>query len=274
MYICGDNFLKVMAEVENQQVKTRREAMTERLKGRYPDKDFSDDEAIFGAISDDYDNYDKDIAGYQEREKAFSDMFTRDPRSASFLQNWRNGGDPAVELVRLFGTDIKDAIDDPDRQEEMAAANKEFVERVAKEKELEAVYEQNVAESLQTMAQVQEANGLTDEQLDDAMAFIMGIVRDAVMGKFTAETIDMAMKAINHDKDVATAEMEGEVRGKNTKAEEKLRKGKSGDGMPTLGGKNGGGGRQKPQRSLGALDNFGDNNKTIWERGGEKRIPR
>ena len=262
-----------MAEVDNQQVKSKRESMTERLKGRYPDMDFSDDEAVFGAISDDYDNYDKDIAGYQEREKAFSDMFTADPRSASFLQNWRNGGDPAVELVRLFGTDIKDAIDDPERQEEMAAANKEFVERVAKEKELQELYEQNVAESLQTMAQVQEANGLTDEQLDDAMALLVGIARDVVMGKFTAESLDMAMKAINHDQDVVVAEREGEVRGKNAKAEEKLRKGKRGDGMPALNGKNGGVGRRQTQRSLGALDNFGDNNKTIWERGGEKRTP-
>ncbi|MBQ3918171.1 MAG: hypothetical protein II695_00720, partial [Oscillospiraceae bacterium] len=99
--------------------------MTERLQSRYPEMDFSDDEAVFGRIYDDYDDYDKNIAGYQEREKAFEDMFAADPRSASFLQSWRDGGDPTIELVRQFGTDIKDAIDDPVRQEEMAAANKE-----------------------------------------------------------------------------------------------------------------------------------------------------
>jgi hypothetical protein len=45
------------------------------------------------------------------------------------------------------------------------------------------------------------------------------------------------MKAINHDADVETANQEGIVQGKNTRIEEKLRKPKGGDGMPSLGGK-------------------------------------
>lgn len=262
-----------MAKTENQQVKSKRESMIERLQSRNPDADYTDDEAIFGAISDDYDKYDNDIAGYQEREKAFSDMFTKDPRSASFLQSWRNGDDPVLVLVRSFGKDIKDALDDPDRQEEIAAANKEFVERVAKAKELEEQYQQNLAASQETIQQLQEQNSLTDEQVDEALLMLVHNAADIVMGKFTPEALDMAMKAINHDQDVAMAEREGEVRGKNTKAEERLRKPK-GDGMPALNGKNGGGGRQTPKRSYGALDNYGEGNKTIWERGGEKRIAR
>lgn len=263
-----------MAEVENQQVKTRREAMLERLKGRKPDLDLEDDEAVMGAISDDYDQYDKDIAGYQEREKAFSDLFAKDPRSATFLTNWRKGASPAVELVRQFGTDIKEAIDDPERLEEMSAANQDFLDRVAKEKELDALFEQNAAESLAMLDQLQAENGLTDEQVDAAMALLIGIVQDGVLGKFTRETVDMAMKAINHDKDVNDAAHEAEVRGKNAKVEEKLRKPKTGDGLPQMAGKNGGGVPQRPKRKLGALDNFGDNNKSIWERGNEKRTPR
>lgn len=263
-----------MAEVENQQVKTKREAMLERLRGRYPDMDMADDEAVYGAISDDYDNYDNEINGYREREKAITDMFAADPRSASFLSSWRNGEDPVLVLVRQFGTDIKDAIDDPERQEQIAAANKDFVERVAKEKELEDVYQQNIAQSLQTIDELQAKNNLTDEQVDEAMTLIMGIVKDAIVGKFTPETIDIAMKAINHDLDVATAEHVGEVRGKNAKIDEKLRKLGKGDGMPALGGKNGGGGSPRRQRDMGALDNYGDGAQTIWERGGEKRTVR
>ena len=109
-----------MAEVENKEVKSKRQSMTERLQSRYPDKDFTDEESFFGQISDDYDDYDKNIAGYKEREKAFSDMFTSDPRSARFLTDWRNGQDPVVGLIRQFGTDIKAAIDDPERQEQIA----------------------------------------------------------------------------------------------------------------------------------------------------------
>ena len=42
----------------------------------------------------------------------------------------------------------------------------------------------------------------------------------------------MALKAINHDADVAVANQEGLVQGKNTKVEEKLRTKKEGDGVP------------------------------------------
>lgn len=260
-----------MAEVDNQQVKSRRQSVTERLQSRYPDKDFSDEESFFGQISDDYDQYDKDIAGYQEREKSFSDMFTNDPRSARFMNDWRNGQDPVIGLVRLFGKDIKDAIDDPERQEQIAEANKEFVERVAKEKELEEQYQSNLEESLKTLEKLQAESGLSDEQMDEAMAFLVNIMKDAVVGKFTPESIQMAIKAINHDSDVAAANEEGIVQGKNTKIEEKLRKKKSGDGTAQLDGHNTAARQAPPQPNLGALNNFGDNNKTIWERGNEKR---
>lgn len=137
-----------MEKVENSQVKSKRDAFKERMKGKYPDRDFEDDEVFFGQINDDYDDYDKQLSGYKEREGQFSDMFSSDPRSANFLMNWKDGKDPAVELVRQFGSEIKDAIDDPERLEAISEANKEFVERVAKEKELDDTYQKNLQESL------------------------------------------------------------------------------------------------------------------------------
>lgn len=228
-----------MANVDTQQVKSNRDLAIERLKSRYPDKDFADDEALFGQISDDYDDFDSQLSGYKEREQKFADMFSSDPRSAHFLMSWRNGEDPAVGLVRQFGLDIKEAIDDPARQEEMAAANKEFVERVAKEKELEAEYRKNLESSLNYLKEFQSKNGLSDDEIDDVMGYLEGIVSDGILGKFTPESIDMALKALRHDTDVATAEQEAEVRGKNAKIEEKLRKRSESDGTAVLDGKNG-----------------------------------
>ena len=86
------------------------------------------------------------------------------------------------------------------------------------------------------------------------MELLLGIIKDGVMGKFTADSIDMAMKAINHDVDVEVAGHEGEVRGKNTKIEEKLRKQKKGDGIPNMDGKNRGvGGQRKANRGIFGL---------------------
>lgn len=197
-------------------------------------------------------------------------MFSSDPRSAAFLMNWRDGEDPAVGLVRQFGTEIKEAIDDPERQEQIAAANKEYVERVAKEKEYEEMYTKNLDASLAYLDQLQRETGMTDEEIDKVMQFVVSIVRDGVLGKFSPETIEMARKALNHDADVTRANLEGEVKGRNEKIEEKLRKSKKGDGTAALDGKNGSA-RRTTVPNLGALSQYGDDNLTIWERGKEKR---
>lgn len=233
-----------MAETTDK--KTKREQFGERMKTRYPDKEFADDEALFGQINEDYDDYDNQIAGYKDREGKLTEMFSSDPRSAAFLMSWKEGGDPVTEFVRRFGSDIKERLDDPEWLDKIAEANKEYVDKVAKEKELDEQYQQNLTESLAMLDTLQEENGLTDEQVDEAVNFLLGIIRDGILGKFSRETVEMAMKAINHDEDVANAEMEGEVRGKNTKIDEKLRKRQQGDGMAQLDGKNNG---VQPQRN-------------------------
>lgn len=86
--------------------KSRRETALERLKARYPDKSFEDDESMYGQLLDDYDAGEQELNGYKDREKAFSDLFTSDPRSAKFLTDWKNGKNPAVALVEMFGDDF------------------------------------------------------------------------------------------------------------------------------------------------------------------------
>lgn len=258
---------------KNTEVTSNRDRYTERLKAKYPDKEFADDEALFGQINDDYDSYDNELSGYREREKALSDLFASNPRSAAFLTDWRKGEDPIIGMVRKFGDDFKAALEDPEKQEALAAANKEFAERIAQEEQYEGEYQTNINETLTTLEAMQQEEGLSDDDIDNAMEFLVGIVRDGIMGKFTRESVAMALKAIKHDSDVEQADREGEVRGRNTKIEEKLRKGGKSDGTANLGSKHGGGkGASREMPNLGAIDqNYGTQN--IWERGGEKRRP-
>lgn len=89
------------------EVKSNRERYTDRLKAKYPDKEFADDEALFAQINDEYDGLDKELSGYKEREKALSDLFASNPRSAAFLTDWRKGEDPIIGMIRKFGDDLK-----------------------------------------------------------------------------------------------------------------------------------------------------------------------
>ncbi len=257
---------------EQKDVIKSRERHMARLKEKYPDREYEDDEALFAQIGDDYDDYDKQLEEYRGREKSLTNLFSSNPRSAAFLTDWRNGEDPIVGMIRKYGDDFKAALEDPERQEELAAANKEYAERIAKEKEYEEAYQTNLQESLALIESMKETDGITDADVDDAIGFLIGIMKDAIIGKFTRESLLMALKALRHDNDVEQAEIEGEVRGRNAKIEEKLRKGSRGDGTANLAGKNGGSGSPRQQPDLGAIDR-GYGAKSICERGGEKRRP-
>lgn len=264
-----------MKQPETQTTKSKRDLMLDRLKAKHPEGNFEDDEAIYGQIHDDYDDFDKDIKDRNAREEemkareaAFSELFTSDPRSSDFLKSWRDGGDPVIELIRQFGTDIKDAIDDPERLDEIAAANKEYLDRISQAKELEEQYQTNLAASLEALEKYQADNGLSDDEVDRIMEFLVTVMKNGILGIFSPESFDMALKAINHDADVAQAGHEGEVKGKNTKVEATLRKNKKSDGTAQLGGKNNSG-NKLPKRNLGALDRVSGG--SIFERGNEKR---
>ena len=148
------------------------------------------------------------------------------------------GNDPVLSLIRNFGIEIKDVLDDPEMQEKIAEANKDYVERVAKEKGLADEYERNMDASLEGMRKFQQERGLSDEQIDQMAAFILGIITDGVMGKFSPETLDMAYKALNYDADVQSASEEGEIAGRNARISEQLRTSQKGDGTAPLSGKN------------------------------------
>lgn len=224
---------------DNEQFKTKREAQIERLRNKYPDKKFEDDDEIYGQISDDYDQYDRELGEYRDREKTLSDMFSADPRSAQFLSDMHKGEDPVLGLVRNFGVEIKDVLDNPEMQDKIAEANREYVERVAKSKELDEEYERNIAVTLEMLRRYQQERGMTDEQIDAVIDALLRIVRDGVMGKFDVDTLDMMVKAIDHDADVDIAAEEGRIAGRNDKIVESLRKSNMGDGVSPLGGKNG-----------------------------------
>lgn len=219
--------------------KSRKELVRERLSVKYPDDNLDDEETMYGRIDDDYKKYEEDLNAYKGDADKLNEMLSSDPRSAVFLSSWSKGGDPAIELIRMYGDDIKDALDDPDKLEEIAKANSDFVKRVSEEKQFEEQYQQNLQESLNMIDKYQAEKGLSDEQIDELMSYLVGIMKDGVMGIFKPESLDLAMKAKNYDADMSMAQQEGEIRGRNAKIEEKLKKPSGmGDGLPNLGGKN------------------------------------
>lgn len=231
---------------------SKREKFGERLKKKYPDREYADDEALFGQIDDDYADYDNQLNEYKEREGRMADLFAKDPKNAQFITDMAKGNDPWIAVLERLGIDgVTDLLNDPKKQAEYAEANKKYVERLAKEKSLEAEYEKNFAESMDLLEKIQKERQLGDETVDAAMDLVMKIANEAIVGKFTEETINMALNAVNHDADVQNARTEGTVAGRNAKIDEQLRKPKAGDGQPNLAGSN-----NAPTRKSSGLSMF------------------
>ena len=225
---------------DNKPVRSRRDQHLERLRTKYPDKQFEDDEEIFGQISDDYDAFEAENGKMREREKAFSDMFHSNPKSARLMMEWKDGKDPIASLIRIYGKeDILAAMDDPSRLEAIENANKEFAERIAKNEEYEAQYKKNLPESLKELESWMTERGISDDELDAAIELLSKICGEFILGKITPDTVEMILKAQNHDMDVANAQEEGEVAGRNAKIVEKMRNSRKGDGITNLNGRNG-----------------------------------
>ena len=220
--------------------KSKRDLIGERLKKKYPDRDYADDEALFGQINDDYDQYDNELGQYKERESRLTDLLSKDNRAAQFIADMAKGNDPWLAVIELLGIDgITDLMNDPSKQEAYAEANKKYVERLAKEKSLEEEYEKNMKEvTLPMLERMKQERGISDDMIDAAWDYLHHVADAAIRGTFTEEDIDMALKAVNHDADVQNARTEGTVAGRNAKIDEKLRKPTTGDGTPNLAGSN------------------------------------
>ena len=225
---------------ENKEVKSRRDQHLDRLRTKYPEKKFEDEEEIFGQISDDYDSFEAENGAMKEREKSLSNMFRENPQAAFILNDMRQGGDPVLSLVKRLGIEVRDVMDDPAMQDKLEAANKEYLERVARSKQLDEEYERNMDTTLtKTLPEYQQQNGLSDEQMDAIGAAWIQIIREGIMGILSPETITLIANALNHDADVANAQEEGEVAGRNAKIVEKMRNSRKGDGISNLNGRNG-----------------------------------
>ncbi len=242
---------------------TKKEAFIETFRQRHPECDCADEETLFGMMHDDCQADARTIADYRRREAEMAEMYYADPRSAAFLRSWREGNDPVVELVRRFGPEIREATDDPEMQEKLGEANREYLERVAADHELTGEFETNLAASADMLDSVAAEGKVTDEQLTEAWEWLRRVTDEGIRGIVTREAIEMALMAINHERDVAVARRAGEVEGRNAVIDEHLAsRGRDTDGTVTRSGAPAVKRRRLPP--MGVLDNYAAY-QSVWD---------
>lgn len=215
-----------------------REALLARVREHYPERDFEqdDDDSLYGGLDEYARERDEELGRYKESEKALSEMFTRDPRSANLLLDLRDGKSLAVELVRRFGPELKEELDNPELLDQIAEAERDYIERVQQGKQFEEEYKTNLPESLKLLTRWKEEHGYSDSDEQEVMNFLQEVTRNVILGIFTSEMLDVAYNALHYQGDIKDAESLGEARGRNARIVEQTRKASETDNIPVLGG--------------------------------------
>ena len=257
-----------MTEKEN--VMSPRERLLSRESFKSGNRTYETDDELFEKINEDYDTNETERARYKKNEDELISMFSADPSAASLFVAMRDGSKNFIgKLFELYGPQVREALDDPEVMEEITEGSSKYLQRVAESKKYEDEAAKNLEKSVADFDAYVAEKGLSEDEASKLWETYWQVVEDGVVHKMQPSILDMISKGLNYDSDVEQAEVAGEVRGRNTKIEEKLRKSKRGDGMADLGSRNvGTTARDMPE--FGALSKY-DNTKNIWERGGERR---
>lgn len=201
--------------------KSKKDVFRERFSARYPDVDMDDEEAYYGKageMMDDFETYEKstdklrDVMG---KSTAFAEMMVaaRDT----------DGFDPLVWMVEQGGLDLDALRDDEEYSEKLGEARKKYLERMAKQEDIDKQVAENMPKTVEMVRQKQQELGLTDEQANEVVAALYKNMDDLIVGIISPGQFEAQAKAMNYEADMQAAHDEGVAQGLQTKVSDKLR---------------------------------------------------
>lgn len=151
--------------------------------------------------------------------------------------------------------------------DELVANMQQLTEQKA---EKEKVYDENLDRTIAIIEQMKQTEGTDTEAVEQAVAWLQRVADEVAHGTLVAADILLVMKGTSYDADLAAADHEGEVRGRNFVIDNHLRTRKASGDVPALMGT--GGISSMPHSALLPLGALASTARpTIWERGRERR---
>lgn len=224
-----------MEGTENQKVLSSREKMKDRYSKRYPDRDFNaenEQNAIDDLAWEDIEGMESMLGEYETNSKRLVDLFSENPKAGQMFMHMAGGGNPIQYFIENFGDEFIDAMNSEEGKQAFLESHDKWLKKMSDSKKLDEERDANYAKSIEALQAFRDEKGLTDEQAIDVFKRLNQVGEEMVMGIYTPESFQMAYNAMNYDKDVQSAREEGEVNGRNSRIEERLRKGKRPDNMP------------------------------------------
>ena len=213
---------------------TKREAFMSKVKERYPDNDYEDEEARYGAYSQYVDDISSERDKYKASNDKFAEAYSRDPRFAAIAQEAvKDDGNVASKMVEVYGRDVMEAFNDPEQIAALTEANNKYLADVAEMNEIAKEQEKNKAESDKVIADFLAANDMAPEEGEKFLEGYYQMIEDGLMGIVRKEYLESYMKSLNYDSDLIDAARAGEVKGMNERAEKQI-KTQIGDGIADI----------------------------------------
>ncbi len=215
--------------------RSKREEYMDRIRSYYPDVDYDDEDARYGAYLD----YDDELRGKYDRlaesDEKLKEMFSRDPRFVDVMYDMANGEEPSVAFAKNYYDLMQEDMRDPEVAKRVAEVNQKRIEETAErerqEREDSERRERNLEESGEVISSFAEEHKLGDDEMGDLVDLFVRIADEGITGLVRKETLELLWKGMQYTQDVATAETRGLVDGRNERIELE-RKRTEGDGLP------------------------------------------
>lgn len=209
----------------------------DRLKKKYPDREFGNDEEVHGALGE----YLDELEGYQsstsEATQKLEQVLNEAPELVAIIRDIGKGASFTEALSRNIDVDELTPMEgDPDYEawnQNLEGRKKSRAEKEAMHKQ----YSENIDMSISEVKQFAEENGMSEPDTKKFLSSMNELIADVVDGKLTRSTLVRMQKALNYDMDVQEAAKTAEISAKNEKIEAKRetdKKKAKGDGLPNL----------------------------------------
>jgi len=258
---------------ETAQPKSANELFAERIKAKYPERDYSNPDEVHNASMEGYDAEHERLKKVIESNKAIADRMMADPKAAAALSEFMSGKPLPAALKKYFTDDELSMNEGEDGYAEYLAAQQERALKDAESKQAQQEFADNFEKSHEEIAAYAEETGRTEEEMTQFLDDVQKTFFDPLLkGQWGKAFLVMCDKAMSHDKDVEVAQEVGRVSGKNEKIVDR-KKERTAGGLPDAGA--GGGAANaaiaaKPTETGQFFNKLADAGaeKDIWKRGG------
>lgn len=200
--------------------KSKKDTFRERFQGRYPDVNVDNEDDYYEAANqmlDDYESFENNSRNMRDRmmkSPVFAEMIVAAGKQDDF--------DPVVWMVENKGLDLQALQDDPDYSKKLADAHNTYIEKRAKQDEIEKQMAENMPASIEAVRSKAAEMGLTDEQAEKVIGQMYQVMDDLIVGKIDPAMFELMAKGMNFDTAVQDAKAEGIAEGLGTKIDDKL----------------------------------------------------